>query len=86
MPRNSVEEELGALKRLDAQARLLEQEASGPPVEELISNERDRSHAYEGRSVFGWALPPEASCAKPCLIADPDLGIFDAKSAVQDCR
>jgi hypothetical protein len=59
------EEELGALKRLDAQARLLEQAASGPPVEELISNERDRSHAYEGRSVFGWALPPEASRAKP---------------------
>src|ERR1700731_1166846 len=53
------EEELGALKRLDAQARLLEQEASGPPVEELISNERDRSHAYEGRSVFGRAKPAE---------------------------
>ena len=41
------EEELGALKRLDAQARLLEQEASGPPVEELISNERDRSRGDE---------------------------------------
>jgi hypothetical protein len=26
------EEELGALKRLDEQARLLEQKASGPPV------------------------------------------------------
>jgi hypothetical protein len=49
------EEELGALKRLDEQARLLEQEASGPPVKELIADERDRSHAYEGRSVFGWA-------------------------------
>jgi hypothetical protein len=60
------QEELGALKRLDEQTRLLEQKASGPPVEELISNERDRSHAYEGRSVFGWALPPEASRAKAC--------------------
>ncbi|MDE3158442.1 MAG: DUF763 domain-containing protein [Acidobacteriota bacterium] len=57
------EEELGALRRLDAQARLLEQKASGPPVEELLADERDRSHAYEGRSVFGWATPPEASRA-----------------------
>jgi uncharacterized protein len=77
------EEELGALKRLDAQARLLEQEASGPPVEELISNERDWSHAYEGRSVFGWALPPEASRAKPCPIAGPDLGTFDGGRSVR---
>jgi uncharacterized protein len=51
-------EELGALKRLDEQARLLEQEDSGPPVEELIADERHRSHAYEGRSVFGWAQRP----------------------------
>ena len=41
------QEELGALKRLDEQARLLEQKASGPPVEELISNERDRSRGDE---------------------------------------
>jgi uncharacterized protein len=51
------EEELGALKRLDAQARLLEQKASGPPVEELITEEREQSHNYAGRSVFGWAQP-----------------------------
>jgi S-DNA-T family DNA segregation ATPase FtsK/SpoIIIE len=44
------EEELGALRRLDAQARLLEQKASGPPVEELLADERDRSHVYEGGS------------------------------------
>ncbi len=49
------EEELGALKRLDEQARLLEHQASGPPVEELIAEERERSHSYGGRSVFGWA-------------------------------
>jgi hypothetical protein len=60
------EEELGAIKRLDEQARLLERCASGPPVEELIAGEREQSHNYEGRSVFGWALPPEASRAKPC--------------------
>jgi hypothetical protein len=49
------EEELGALKRLDEQARLLERHASGPPVEELIEEERERLHSYGGRSVFGWA-------------------------------
>jgi hypothetical protein len=54
------EEELGALKRLDEQARLLEQRASGPPVEELISEERESSHLYSGRSVFGWAQPSAA--------------------------
>jgi len=50
-----LEEELGALKRLDQQARLLEQCASGRPLEELIVEERRLSHSYEGRSVFGWA-------------------------------
>jgi hypothetical protein len=54
------EEELGALKRLDEQARLLEHHASGPHVEELIAQERERSHLYGGRSVFGWAQPPAA--------------------------
>ena len=52
------EEELGALKRLDEQARLLERCASGPPVNELISQERERSHLYGGRSVFGWTQRP----------------------------
>jgi len=49
------EEELGALKRLDEQARLLEHHAFGPPLDELIADERERSHSYGGRSVFGWA-------------------------------
>src|SRR5271156_1905447 len=40
------EEELGALRRLDEQARLLERCASGPPVEELIAGEREQSHNY----------------------------------------
>jgi hypothetical protein len=65
------DEELGALRRLDEQARVLERCASGPPVEELIADERDRSHVYEGRSVFGWALPPKAAGVKPCPIAGP---------------
>ena len=48
------DEELGALKRLDDQARKLERGAEGVSVERLIAQERDRSHAYGGRSVFGW--------------------------------
>jgi hypothetical protein len=51
------DEELGALKQLDAQARLVERCVSGPPVQDLIAEERRRSHFYGGRSVFGWAQP-----------------------------
>src|ERR1700730_1109276 len=61
------EEELGALKRLDEQARLLEQKASGPSVEELIAGEREQSHNYGGRTVFGWA---EASASQPRVRTD----------------
>jgi uncharacterized protein len=48
------EEALGALKRLDEQARQLELHASGPGVRELSARERDRSPSHGGRSVFGW--------------------------------
>jgi hypothetical protein len=54
------EEELGALKRLDEQARKLERHAAGPSVEQLIADERQRSHAYGGRSVFGLEPPPSS--------------------------
>jgi hypothetical protein len=54
------EEELSALKRLDDQARRLERHACGPSVEALIAQERRDSHAYEGRSVFGWEQAPRA--------------------------
>ncbi|HLQ90198.1 MAG TPA: DUF763 domain-containing protein [Xanthobacteraceae bacterium] len=57
------EEELGALQRLDAQARALEQHARGPSVEALIAQERERSHSYGGRSVFGWEPAPEGQAA-----------------------
>ena len=53
------EEELGALKRLDDQARLLERVATGPTVDEHIAQERRDSHLYGGRSVFGWEKAPE---------------------------
>ena len=48
------EEELGALKRLDDQARKLERHARGPSVEALIAQERASSPSYGGRSVLGW--------------------------------
>jgi hypothetical protein len=51
------EEELAALERLDAQARVLERRAGGPSVQELSAEEHARSHSYGGRSVFGWADP-----------------------------
>jgi hypothetical protein len=48
------EEQLGALKRLDDQARLLEAKASGPSLEDHITLERLASPGLGGRSVFGW--------------------------------
>jgi len=56
-------EELDALKRLDDQARQLEQIAKGPSVEQLIAQERERSHLYGGRSVFG-DEPPRGRIAE----------------------
>ncbi len=50
-------EELGAIQRLDEQARLLERRARGPGVEELIAAERRASPGYGGRSVFGFERP-----------------------------
>lgn len=47
-------EELAALARLDEQARRLEATAGGPTVNAFIAEEKKRSHAYGGRSVFGW--------------------------------
>jgi uncharacterized protein len=55
------EDELGALKRLDDQARRIERGAAGPSVEAIIAEERARSHSYGGRSVFGWEPPPQAA-------------------------
>jgi hypothetical protein len=53
------DEELGAIRRLDDQARLLERHVSGPSVEKLIADELHASHSYGGRSVFGWEPPPD---------------------------
>jgi len=48
------QEELGALKRLDQQARQLEVWAKAPSFEAVLAEERQASPAYGGRSVFGW--------------------------------
>jgi uncharacterized protein len=50
-------ERLAALRRLDAQSRVLEREASGPALDEFIADERARSHERRGMSVFGPARP-----------------------------
>jgi hypothetical protein len=48
------DEEMQALKRLDTQARQLEQSATGPPLDAFVAGERKSSSALGGRSVFGW--------------------------------
>ena len=53
------DEKLGAIRRLDEQARRLEHHATGPSLDAFMAEERHRSHEYGGRSVFGWE-PPEA--------------------------
>lgn len=54
-------ERLEALRRLDAQARRLESRANGPSLPELVEEEIQSSHAYGGRSVFGWEPQPTAA-------------------------
>lgn len=51
------EEELAAIRRLDAQARRLEATATGSSVEAVIAEEFASSHDYGGCSVFGWEPP-----------------------------
>jgi hypothetical protein len=48
------DETMGALKRLDDQARRLERTATGPSLQSLIATERAASPSLDGRSVFGW--------------------------------
>jgi hypothetical protein len=48
------DERMQALKRLDDQARRLEQSAIGPSFDAFAANEKNRSPLLDGRSVFGW--------------------------------
>jgi hypothetical protein len=59
------EEALGAIRRLDEQARRLERHAGGPSVEAFIADEREASHAYGGRSMFGWEPAAEETATAP---------------------
>jgi hypothetical protein len=52
------DEQLSAIKRLDAQARVLEYETPERSVEDLVDRENASSHLYGGRSVFGNAVAP----------------------------
>ncbi|HMC91537.1 MAG TPA: DUF763 domain-containing protein, partial [Allosphingosinicella sp.] len=52
------DEKLGAIRRLDDQARRLERYVSGPSFEAVMAEERARSHEFGGRSVFGHEPPP----------------------------
>jgi hypothetical protein len=54
------EEGLAAIRRLDEQARRLEATATGPSVDAFIADERAHSHAFGGRSVFGFEPPASA--------------------------
>jgi hypothetical protein len=45
-------EEISAMKRLDSQARALEQTATGPTLPEFIAEERRMSPTYDGRTVM----------------------------------
>jgi hypothetical protein len=51
------DEKLGAIRRLDEQARRLERYVSGPSLESALAEDRRRSHEFGGRSVFGWEPP-----------------------------
>ncbi len=51
------DEKLGAIRRLDAQARALEATADGPSFEAFVAEERRQSHQFGGRSIFGWESP-----------------------------
>jgi uncharacterized protein len=51
-------EELAALRRLDRQARMLEEHGSAESWEQLVAKQRADSHQYGGRTVFGRAGQP----------------------------
>ncbi|MCB1498980.1 MAG: DUF763 domain-containing protein [Bauldia sp.] len=57
------DEALGAIRRLDDQARQLERDATGPTVPAFIAAERAASYRYGGRTVFGEAEPPPVRSA-----------------------
>ena len=57
------DEQLSALQRLDRESRRLERIVDGPPLQQMIAEEFERSPAYGGRSVFGWERPSHSTPA-----------------------
>lgn len=55
------DEELGAIKRLDDQARRLEATATGPSLDQFMQDERRLSPQYGGRTVWDRAEPSRKS-------------------------
>lgn len=51
-------DKLAALERLDREAKRIEAWAQGPSWDELVADERRRSHRYGGMTVDGPATPP----------------------------
>ena len=47
------DEKIGAIRRLDQQARRLEAHVGGPSLDAFIAEERARSGEYSGMSIFG---------------------------------
>jgi hypothetical protein len=70
------EDELGAMRRLDEQARLLERNAPGPSIGALIAKEREESPSLGGRTVLGSADDCSQSQSEGggSISAKPSLG------------
>ncbi len=54
------DEKIGAIRRLDQQARRLEAHVGGPSLDAFIAEERARSGEYGGMSIFGPEPPAQA--------------------------
>jgi hypothetical protein len=64
------DDRLAALRRLDAEARRLEQAARGPSFDEFVGEERVASRAYGGRTVFDSPSPRPSAPAQLSLKLD----------------
>jgi hypothetical protein len=59
------DEKLGAIRRLDEQARRLERHAAGPSLDAHLAEERSPSHEYGGMSVFGPEVASPGARGRP---------------------
>src|SRR5579862_4207785 len=59
------DDRLSALRALDDHARRLESSVEDVNFEGWVARERDRSHAYGGRTVHGWAREKDRANTRP---------------------